>query len=192
MLRRPLLLVVASAAATALSLALPAVQAGAVAGPSQASYDGHTISVADGSWDGAQACASDGISTHCFDTEAAMDAWLSSGSATPSAGTKTKSGTGADAMVSPLSLTCSSSLRLYQNGGFGGRVLYLASRGLWFNLRDYSFDNTVSSFIVGACSSYLADGTNGGGSWYPGGSANQSVPVLASGWNDRISSVYVV
>jgi hypothetical protein len=191
MLRRPLVLVVASAAATALSLALPALQAGAATSTSQATYDGHTISVADGSWDGAQACASDGVSTHCFDTEAQMDTWLSSGSGlAATAGTKTKGATTAQA--SALSLTCASSLRLYQNGGFGGRVLYLASRGLWFNLKDYSFDNTVSSFIVGACTSYLADGTNGGGAWYPGGSANQSVPVLASGWNDRISSVYVV
>src|SRR5215471_10592386 len=161
MLRRPLVLVVASAAATALSLALPAVQAGAATGSSQATYDGHTISVADGSWDGAQACASDGVSTHCFDTEAQMDAWLSSGSGTSATtGTKTKA-MGAEPMASALSLTCSSSLRLYQNGGFGGRVLYLASRGLWFNLRDYSFDNTMSSFIVGACRGYLADGTTG-------------------------------
>jgi len=187
MLRRSLALVVASAAAIVLPVALPLAHAGAAtADPSQATYDGRTISVDDGSWDGARACASDGVSTQCFDTEDEMDAWLTGSSGTP----------GVHAAVTPhvaaLSLTCASSLRLYENGGFGGRVLYLASRGLWFNLRDYSFDNKVSSFAVGACSSYLAEYANGGGSWYPGGGANASVPVLASGWNDRISSVYIV
>ena len=95
-------------------------------------------------------------------------------------------------VVAPMALTCASSLRLYEHGAFGGRILYLASRGQWFNLRSFSFDNRTSSFAVGACSSYLADGTSGGGSWYPGSSAYVSVPVMPNSWNDRISSIYVV
>ena len=75
-----------TAAAAVLALALPltlaAGPAGAVApvttsaDPSLASYDGHTIDLDDGSWDGAGACASDGRTTRCFDTEADLDAWL--------------------------------------------------------------------------------------------------------------------
>ena len=187
-----------TAAAAVLALALPltlaAGPAGAVApvttsaDPSLASYDGHTIDLDDGSWDGAGACSSDGRTTQCFDTEAELDAWVAS---TPTASPAPLSGSSSLVRTAAV-LTCSSSLRLYKDGGFGGRVLYLSSRGLWFNLASYGFNNITSSFVVGGCTVYLADGTNGGGSWYPGGYANSVVPVLASGWNDRITSVYVV
>lgn len=194
MFRRP------AAIAAILILAVPAplamtvtggVAGAATADPSLASYDGRTIELDDGSWDGAAACVTDGRSTRCFDTEADATAWMATNSAGPAASAHSAP-TAAVSMPGPMVLTCSSSLRLFQHGMFGGRVLYLASRGLWFNLSPYGFNNMTSSFVVGACTVYLADGTNGSGSWYPGGYPNQVVGVLASGWNDRITSVYVV
>ena len=66
------------------SLTLTTTAANAASGsldPSLASYDGRVIDLDDGSWDGAAACATDGLSTHCFDSEAELDAWLASSSA---------------------------------------------------------------------------------------------------------------
>lgn len=160
------------------------------ADPSRALYDGRVIDLDDGSWDGAAACVSNGTSTRCFDTEAAAEAWMAANASGPAS--SAQSAPAAAGMPGPMVLTCSSSLRLFQHGMFGGRVLYLSSRGLWFNLSPYGFNNMTSSFVVGACTVYLADGTNGSGSWYPGGYPNQVVGVMASGWNDRITSVYVV
>ena len=91
-----------------------------------------------------------------------------------------------------MALSCSSTLRLYEHGGFTGRILYFSSRAQWFNLGDYGFANRTSSFRVGACTSYLADYNNGGGSWYPGSGAYASVSVMPGCWNDRINSIYIV
>jgi hypothetical protein len=172
---------------------VPAAQALADdADPSTAEFEGHTIELSDGSWDGARACATDGVETRCFANELELNAWLAAG--TPAPGGSIGSSFRPASISGMLSeaLTCSTSLRLYEHGGFGGRILYLASRALWFNLANYGFSNITSSFRVGACSSYLADYSNGGGSWYPGSGAWASVPVMINAWNDRISSIYLV
>jgi hypothetical protein len=88
--------------------------------------------------------------------------------------------------------TCSSPLRLYADSSYGGRELDFYDRGYWQNLSTWSFDNQTSSYKVGACGVYLADYANGGGSWYPGNtSAGHDEPTMLSGWNDRISSIYI-
>ncbi len=87
---------------------------------------------------------------------------------------------------------CSSALRLYDGTGYGGAVLYVYERGTWINLSSYGWSNRASSFKVGACSSYLADGSSGGGSWYPtylSEAWDQSSNMLA--WSNRVSSVYL-
>ena len=79
----------------------------------------------------------------------------------------------ADARVAILSsqaaasFSCATPLRLYENGGWWGRTLYFYSRGYWQNLGDYGFDNQLSSYIVGACWTYLAENNNGGGGLAP-------------------------
>ncbi len=169
-------------AAVSAAVTLPAALAGATtAHPVMATYAGHTITINAGSWHGARACATDGLATTCYASEAAMQRALNQGSTTANPASS----------VRPASSSCSSALRLYEHGGFGGRVLYVTSRFLWLNLGNYSFNNITSSFAVGACTSYLAANSNGGGTWYPGGSAWQSVPVMPNSWNDRISSVYL-
>jgi hypothetical protein len=187
MFRRPL--VALAICITALA-SLPAGAASAAEGESEASFDGGTIVLDDGSWDGARACAVVGDSVACFATETEMNAWLAGGAGS--------GGTGAEgltlqraslAQAATMALSCSSTLRLYEHGGFTGRILYFSSRAQWFNLSDYGFANRTSSFKVGACTAYMADYSNGGGSWYPGGGAFASVGVMPSSWNDRISSI---
>jgi hypothetical protein len=88
--------------------------------------------------------------------------------------------------------SCSSPLRLFADASYGGRELDFYDRGYWQNLSTWSFDNQLSSYKVGACGVYLADYANGGGSWYPGNtSAGHDEPTMLSGWNDRISSIYI-
>jgi hypothetical protein len=88
--------------------------------------------------------------------------------------------------------SCSTPLRLFANTGYGGRELDIFTRGVWQNLSTWSFDNQLSSYKVGACGAYLAENANGGGSWYPGNtSAGASAPSMLSGWDNRVSSVYL-
>jgi hypothetical protein len=87
---------------------------------------------------------------------------------------------------------CSTPLKLFANSGYGGRELDLYDRGFWQNLSAWSFDNQLSSYKVGACGVYLAENANGGGSWYPGNtSPNHAEPSMLSGWDNRVSSVYI-
>ena len=70
--------------------------------------------------------------------------------------------------------------------------MYLSTRSLWLNLSAYGFDNLTSSYRVGACSVYMAENSSGGGSWYPGNtSAGAQASAMLSGWNNRVSSVYI-
>ena len=171
MFRRPLVALTICIAALA---SLPAAAASAADGEGEAGFGGDTIDLDDGSWDGARACAVVADAVECFATEAEMNAWLAAGAGeSGSAGSQT-SQRQAFAQVATMALSCSSTLRMYEHGGFTGRILYFSSRGQWFNLGDYGFANRTSSFRVGACTSYLADYNNGGGRWYPGSSARTS------------------
>lgn len=91
------------------------------------------------------------------------------------------------------SSTCSSSLKLYDGPSYPGAALYLYQRTTWINLSDYGWANRTSSFKVGACLSYLADFVNGGGDWYPTShtQAYDQSSSMISGWDNRVSSVYI-
>jgi hypothetical protein len=81
---------------------------------------------------------------------------------------------------------------LYRSTSYGGAVLQLTTRYTYINLSGYGFDNDTSSYRVGACAAYFYDGTNGGGSVYPGSTgAGVSASSMVSGWDNRISSVYI-
>lgn len=149
----------------------------------QATFEGRTIDLADG-WGPARACATLDEHTECFRSEAAMDRWIASEREAASQ----QSGDGpAGAMAS-----CSSSLRLYDGTSYTGQILHLSTRSLWINLSGYGFDNLTSSYRIGACGAYLAENASGGGAWYPGNtSAGASASSMATGWNNRVSSVYI-
>ncbi|HDL50313.1 MAG TPA: hypothetical protein ENH33_10215 [Actinobacteria bacterium] len=148
-------------------------------------FEGSTIDLARG-WGDAHACAiwEDRVA-ECFRTEAELEAWLA-GLMSPAQETSEKS-------VTTAATACSSALRLYDGVGYSGDVLYLWSRGSWIDLWDVGFANRTSSYKIGACSSYFADYPGGGGDWYPTSltSAYLWSSSMLSGWDNRVSSVYL-
>ena len=148
----------------------------------QARYQDHWIDLAS-DWETASACVVNDEGAICFTTEAEMNAYLAS--ATVSAATS-----------GPIALaaTCGSSLRLYDGTSYAAPVLYLNSAGTYLNLSAYGFDNRTSSYKVGACSSLFYSGSSGGGSLYPTSlsQAYDQSPTMLSGWNNALSSVYML
>ena len=175
--RSRVVLVGASVLLAASTVLSPSVAGAAVSSESGvvASFGGRSIDLSAG-WGAARACVSDGVTTQCFRSEAEMDAALETTTAT---------------MVAASS-TCSSSLRLYRSTSFGGSVLFLTAQGVMFNLSTYGFDNDTSSYRVGACDASFYDGANGGTPIYTGPtSAGSSASFMLSGWDNRVSSVYL-
>ncbi len=137
-----------------------------------ASFEGRSIDLAAG-WGEARACYSDGTSTRCYRTQLEMNAVEQ-----------------ADGTVHPLAV-CASALTLYSSTGSGGTSLSLSARGTLIALSPYGFDNVTSSYQIGACTSRFYD-TSSGGTLYPGSTtAGASASSMASGWNDRVSSVLI-
>lgn len=154
-------------------------------GPGLAWFEGRQIDLRDG-WGAATACMvwrERGV-VECFRSAAAMalrEAELSAGS----------TATGGSDSVSTASYSCSSPLRLYEHGSYGGRQLSFWDRGFWQNLGDWGFNDQLSSFKIGSCYAYLAEHSWGGGEWYPGDTSPWVwSPTMWSGWNDRVSSIY--
>jgi hypothetical protein len=147
-------------------------------GAASAVLEGQTIDLSQG-WGAAQACLVLAGATECFRDRAAMQAREESLASTPSVATA----------------TCGSPLRLFSDGGYGGRELDLYDRGYWQNLDAWSFANVLSSYRVGGCGVHLAENANGGGLWYPGdtsaGSAEPALTAGSSNWDNRVSSVYI-
>lgn len=176
----------AAFAALALAIAAPsALAAGGGSTPqssSIATFEGKQIDLSKG-WGDAQACLvyrAAGL-VECFRDRAGLNTREQQLSAQ----------IGADS-VAMASTTCSTPLRLFADAGYGGRELDFYDRGYWQNLSTWSFDNQLSSYKTGACAVYLADYADGGGSWYPGNTgANHGESSMLSGWNDRISSIFI-
>lgn len=173
----------------AVLFAVPA-QAGAQprqdgSGPSYATFEGRSIDLSR-EWGAATACLiwRQGGVAECFRTSQALDAREAQLSRTRTA---TTAGPAAAASVS-----CSSSLRLYESNWYGGRRLSFWDRGYWQNLANYGFEDQMSSYIVGGCSVYLAEHADGGGWWYPGPTYPYAgEPVMSWDWQDTISSIYI-
>lgn len=174
--------VLVAAAVLALAAVLIPVVAfagGTPAGPI-ATFNGTQIDLSKG-WGAAQACFVANGDVECFADRAGLLAREQQLAATQSSTT-----------ASVATTSCSTPLRLYADASYGGRELDFYDEGYWQNLSTWSFDNQTSSFKVGACAVDLADGTNGGGSWYPGSTgAGATASTMASGWNDRISSIFI-
>jgi hypothetical protein len=168
-------------AALLVVMALPAMGAAgsaATSPPSIARFEGGWIDLSNG-WGEATACLVYKGATECFRDRAAL--------------LERESELQAQMAESQTILaSCSTALRLYQYASYGGRELVFYDRGYWQNLSTWSFDNQLSSYKVGACGVYLADGANGSGSWYPGNtSAGHNEPSMSSGWDNRVSSIYI-
>lgn len=168
-----LALVVATAVATMIGAG--SAGAGAVSANASedtgvvASFDGGLIRLSDG-WDEARACTSDADGTRCYRSEAEMDREEAS---------------------QPMQVQCTASVRLYSGLSYGGTVLELTVRGTLHNLASYGFSNVTSSYGIGGCAARFYD-TASGGTLYPG-NTNAGVwsSSMLSGWDNRVSSVYI-
>lgn len=71
-------------------------------------------------------------------------------------------------------------------------MLNLSTRATPLNLSNYGFDNLTSSYKVGGCDTEFYSSANLGGSLYTGSTgAGSQEPLLLSGWNNVVSSVYI-
>jgi hypothetical protein len=142
-----------------------------------ANFEGHRIDLST-NWEQAQACVvlrQAGL-VECFRSLAKAQA----------------RGDAVTVQYAAAGYSCSSPLRLYEHSNYGGRQLMFFDRGYWQNLPDYGFNDQMSSYIVGACYSYLAEHTGGWGAYYPGPtSAWYGVSWLQAGWDNRVSSIYM-
>jgi hypothetical protein len=166
-------------------------------GPVMADFEGHQIDLA-GDWGEAQACLvwRQGGVLECFRSSAAMERrahQLSSQRGSGLDGGTAAAPAGRDGAITAFSeFSCSSSLSLYDYGGYGGRQVSFWDRGFWQNLGDYGFDNATSTYIVGGCYAHLAEYANGAGWWYPGDtSPYHGEAYMSSSWNNRVSSIYI-
>jgi len=165
-------------------LLAPTPASSATRSESLASFEGTTIDLRQG-WGEATACLTDGQSTSCYRTPEEMYAAESLAAAAPTESTSSA------AVVVPL-LACGTATRLWNGTSYSGLELDIASRGLILNLSAYGFDNATSSYWIGTCNTTFYDGASGGAPTYPGGTAagNHSA-TMSSGWDNRVSSIYL-
>lgn len=156
--------------------------------PGVALFEGNWIDLRAG-WGEAQACM-------VFQTAAIVECFRSAAEMAVreeevSAVSASRRGDEATLSTQSASWSCSSPLRLYEHGNFGGRQLSFWDAGLWQNLGDWGFNDQLSSYRVGSCYVYLAEHSWGGGWWYPGNTSPWHWEAsMISSWNDRISSIY--
>jgi hypothetical protein len=151
-----------------------------------ATFEGGHIDLRQG-WGDAKACTTDLQDTECFRSERELDQYLDG-----QGGGSTRQ-TVSQALGDPSpQVTCGSNIRLYSSTFFSGSVLAISTRAALVNLATWSFSNLVSSYQIGSCNSTFYDGANAGYPIYPGGTlAGASASVMVSGWDNRISSIYI-
>jgi len=94
-------------------------------------------------------------------------------------------------LIAP-NINCSTPLRLHDGTYQTGTTVSIYVRGLWVDLSTFGFDNRTSSYTVGACAIELASGSGGSGSHYSRCLYAGCVEnVMATGWNNVVSSVYL-
>lgn len=161
-----------------------------------ATFEGGTIDLSAG-WGEATACWADRSAVRCYRTEREMDAAevTQAVTALQSAGLRgtTAVHVPSHSIPSPhRRVSCSTTLRLYSSTSYTGSVLAIATRGVVLNLSGYGFDNSTSSYKVGACASTFWENAGGAGSTYPGSTAAGAVsPSMWIGWDNRISSIFI-
>lgn len=183
---RPVILVVLAVVAVGMAIPVGA-SAGTRAGSvprTGALFEGRLVDLSV-DWGEASACLIwDEVGVReCLRSEAEMDRRI----------TELENQPGFGAIAPTQAAQCSGSVRLYDAMLYTGQVLDLRDRLQWINLSAYGFSNKTTSFKIGPCDSYLADDDSGGGSWYST-SATQAWDMtwlVAYGWNNRVSSLYI-
>lgn len=138
-----------------------------------ATFEDQVIDLSKG-WGEAKACTTDGTTTHCYRSEAEMKAAPSTN-------------------VSTMASACTPSVMLYSGTYFSGLSLNLTLSNVLHQLSKFNFDNITSSFGIGYCNARFYDGLSTFTAQYPGSTlAYASASVMAAGWDNRISSVFIV
>jgi len=159
---------------TAIFLATPLLSQAADVNSQLADFEGSFIDLGK-DWGEAKACWSDGRTTECFRTESQMDSQINQ-----------------RFILKAAVATCATSVKLYSNTSYGGSVLSLVTRTVPINLSAYGFDNLTSSYVIGSCSALFYDYANNVSPTYPGSTtANSSAASMLTGWDNRVSSVYI-
>lgn len=142
-----------------------------------ATFEGTSINLAEG-WDEATACIVDEEGARCYRTRDDLER------------AEDDTANGLDDVT--LMASCASSLTLYSGTSYSGSSLSLSTRSTFISLSSYGFNNVTSSYTVGACSANFYDGSLSSGP-YPGNtlSAGSSAASMVSGWDNRISTVYI-
>lgn len=163
----------------ALLIGVPTELAGEVVETSViASFEGREIRLADG-WGDAHACFVSESGVRCYRSESEMN--LTEGTAS----------SGQTSLGFRSLVTCSSQLRLYDGTSKTGDVVLFNVRGTSIPLSGYGFNNKTSSYSVGACAAVFYD-VGVGSAQYPGStSAGASANTMISGWDNRISTIYI-
>jgi hypothetical protein len=140
-----------------------------------ARFEGSWINLSKG-WGPASACMIlPGRVAECFRTSAAMERREAS----------------LAGLIAP-NVNCSTPLRLHDGTYQTGTTVSVYVRGLWVDLSTFGFDNSTSSYTVGACAIELALGSGGSGSHYSRCLYAGCVEnVMATGWNNVVSSIYL-
>lgn len=164
----------------------------AVAARSIAEFEGAQLDLRTG-WGDATACwVREDASVTCYRTEAALDAAVARergvliDQPTPST-----LGDGFARANGFRAATCSVSAKLYKGSWYSYSVLYISTRYMWLNMSWYGFDNSVSSYKIGACSTTFRSGSYGGGSTYGGGTYAWRWRSSMGSWDNVLSSVYI-
>jgi hypothetical protein len=168
-------------------LMAPGVSTAESSGGSVATLGTGTVDLSSG-WGAAKACfsAQQGAELECFASVAAMKA------AEAKLGLTGSSSPAGSSSAAPAT-SCSSYVELFSGASYTGLEFDDFDDGYWLNLSSVGFADLTVSFAGGACQFYLAQGTNGGGSWYPGYTGPYGTSTnMGLYWNDTIKSVYIV
>lgn len=157
-----------------------------------AKFEGRDIDLSK-SWEDATACwVHQDLSVTCYRTEAELDVAVALEQPTEML-TEASAGLGEGfARANGFrAYSCSTSARLYKGSFYSYSLLYISSRHTWINMSWFGFDNTVSSYKIGACSMVFRSGSYGGGSTYWGGTSAWTWKSSMGSWDNVLSSVYM-
>lgn len=167
-------------------------------------------------WGAAHSCViwESADASRCFQTDAQANAYTKQVQAEVDNGLRqqhavaTEGGlTPAQAKMTPLTAqpqvaaaTCSGYARFWRDENYNGDRFQARDKG-WQNLPG-SFNDAMSSFILGPCAAHLAENGGGGGLYYPcdtsGGARHPEMDIdggsgycsaQRTSWNDRVSSI---
>ena len=141
---------------------------------SLAKFEGKTLDLSK-SWGDATACWVDqDLAVECFRTEKQLERAIDKAGLDRGLDRGLESERPSDAEGFRAAASCNTSLSVYSGTWYNGYTLYLSARWSWINMSWYGFDNVVSSYRIGTCSSTFRSLSWGGGTTYWGNTSKWS------------------